>query len=238
MRIKAADQTTTLTTGVRAATDSAEPNLLIGPNQVVAGQNLNFAPGETYYWQVRATDPVFSPWTSLRKFTISPLQADVPELLSPANGAEIVKTMPSFSWDPASGATTYNFKLADNVALNSPLVDVNVSGTGYALTSALDVGTTYYWAVKVVEPVDGDWSAIANFEVVTAEEAEAPVTITNVPAPNITVTAPAAQPTTITIPAVEQPDQVGPAYIWAIIIIGAVLVIAVIVLIVRTRRTV
>jgi len=238
VRIKASDQSTSLITATRAATDSAEPNLLIGPNQGT-GFTLNFAPGETYYWQVRTTSPVYSPWSALRKFTIAPLQADVPKILAPANGGTTSATMPSFSWDPVSGATKYAFKLAESVGLSSPLVDVTVTGTGYAVDTALEIGKTYYWAVKSLEPVEGGWSAIANFKVVAESSATAPVIITQVPAPNITVTAPAAAPaTTITIPTVTQPAPITPAYIWAIIVIGAVLVIAVIVLIVRTRRTV
>jgi len=47
------------------------------------------------------------------------------------------------------------------------------------------------------------------------------------------------QPTITTVnPVIEMPDVVTPAYIWAIVGIGALLVIAVIVLIIRTRRVV
>ena len=57
-----------------------------------------------------------------------------------------------------------------------------------------------------------------------AEAAPAPVEVTTVPAPDVTVTVPVT--------------EITPAWIWAIIAIGAVLCIAVIVLIVRTRRVV
>jgi len=247
VRIKAADGATTLATVTRNSTDSAAPNLLIGPTQTAATASqsvglLSFAPGQTYYWQVRATSPVDSPWSGLRSFTIETLQAAVPEILSPLAGSTTSDLMPSFSWSPVSGASKYQFKLADNVGLTTPIVDVTLATTGYALDKSLTVGKTYYWAVKSVEPVSGTWSSIANFKVVaeaTAAPTTAPVTITQVPAPNITVTAPAAPPaTTITIPPVEQPAPITPAFIWAIIIIGAILVIAVVVLIVRTRRTV
>lgn len=240
VRIKAADQTTTLITSTKTATDSATPNVLIGPNQGT-GYTLSFAPGETYYWQVRATSPVDSPWSDLRKFTIAPLQAANPVVLAPVNGGTTTETMPSFSWSPSAGATKYQFKLANNVGLTSPIVDTTVTSTGYAVTAALEVGKTYYWAVKALEPVEGGWSSIANFKVVAVATVATtpPVTVTQVPAPIITITQPAAPAaTTITIPAPEQPAQITPAYIWAIIIIGAILVIAVVVLIVRTRRTV
>jgi hypothetical protein len=59
---------------------------------------------------------------------------------------------------------------------------------------------------------------------------QVPPPVINIPAP------PPAQE--IVIPPAPTPEEIAPGYIWAIIIIGAVLVIAVIVLIVRTRRTV
>jgi hypothetical protein len=243
VRIVASDESTTLQTGTRAATDSSAPNLLMGPNQE-SDELINFSPGQTYYWKVRSTSPVTSPWSSMRSFTIETLAAAVPQVLAPANGALNASTKPSFSWAPVSGAKEYRFKLADNVALANAIVDVKVATTGYALlTRELDRGMTYYWAVMPIAPVEGAWSAIANFTV--AEEAAPPpepappVTIKEVPAPVINLPAPPPPPADIIIPpAPPAPAPITPAYIWAIIIIGAVLVIAVIVLIVRTRRAV
>jgi hypothetical protein len=65
-----------------------------------------------------------------------------------------------------------------------------------------------------------------------------PVTPTIIlPTPTVILPTP-----TVVIPTQPTPttvkEEISPAYIWAIIIIGAILVIAVIVLIVRTRRTV
>jgi len=229
-------QLITVNTGLVAG---ATPVVMIGPNQAV--NTLAFAAGSTYYWKVRTNAPVLSSWSEVRSFTIDPLQAAVPGALSPANGGSTTETSPSFSWDPVSGATKYAFKLADNVGMSSPIVDTTLAFTGYAVDETLALGT-YYWMVKALEPVEGDWSAIANFTVekeAAPPAATPPVVITQVPAPNITVTAPAPAPaTTITIPPVEQPAPITPAFIWAVIIIGAILVIAVIVLIVRTRRTV
>ena len=71
-------------------------------------------------------------------------------------------------------------------------------------------------------------------EPVVVEPPPAPVTttvtipvVTSVPAPEVT----------LNIPAAPSPVQPIPSYLlWAVIVVGAVLVIAVIVLIVRTRR--
>ena len=61
-----------------------------------------------------------------------------------------------------------------------------------------------------------------------------------IPVPEFTVTVPAPPASTVTTitNVVEIPDQETPVYIWAIVAIGALLTIAVIVLIIRTRRVV
>jgi hypothetical protein len=60
-----------------------------------------------------------------------------------------------------------------------------------------------------------------------------------IPVPEFTVTVPAAQTTVTTqTHTITIPDEKTPAYIWAIVAIGALLTIAVIVLIIRTRRVV
>jgi len=211
---------------------------IVGPNGTAT---FNYLPGTTYWWRVRADAPVLSPYSELRSFTINTLAATTPSVLSPANGGSGVSATPSFSWSPTGGTTEYQFKLADNVALGNPIADVRVKTTGYALTMKLEEGKTYYWAVKSLSPVEGDWSALANFTVLVTPPVVVPtppVVIQQVPAPIINIPAPIAAPEIVIPPAPPAPAPITPAYIWAIIIIGAVLVIAVIVLIVRTRRAV
>ncbi|MBA7505299.1 hypothetical protein ES706_03965 [subsurface metagenome] len=101
-------------------------------------------------------------------------------------------------------------------------------------------GTTYYWKVRVSDPVYSPWSVIYTLSV---EEAVAPfpeVTVEAPPVPEITVEAPPAPEITVEVPPITIPAAPAiPAYLlWAIIVIGAVLIIALIVLIVRTRRVV
>ncbi|MES0278471.1 MAG: hypothetical protein ABUK03_01825, partial [Dehalococcoidales bacterium] len=85
---------------------------------------------------------------------------------------------------------------------------------------ALDFTTVYYWRVTAT----GTANSVPISSVFTTEtEAVDPVDVTTTPAPNITLTVPAAE---------------TPTYIWFIIAVGFVLTIAVIILIVRTRRVV
>ncbi|MFC2067310.1 hypothetical protein ACFLUO_09770 [Chloroflexota bacterium] len=227
--------------------DPSTPSFILGPNTTTdteASPVHEYMPGTTYYWRVRTSQagPIYSPWSEVRSFTIEPGVAAVPKILSPANGSTGASRTPSFSWEPVTGATEYQFKLARNVALDAPLIDVKVKNTGFAIVLELDHDTTYYWSVKPVSPVEGDWSAIGNFtvkEAPVAEKPEAPpVVIQQMPAPIINIPAPPPAQEIIIPPAPAAPAPIAPAYIWAIIVIGAVLVIAVIVLIVRTRRAV
>ncbi|MDD5127632.1 MAG: hypothetical protein PHR43_06040, partial [Dehalococcoidales bacterium] len=209
-----------------ASTDSSV-TVMIGPYQALTAQ-YEFAPGKTYYWRVRTAAPVISPWSEMRSFTIEPTAAEVPAILSPANGADSGATRPSFSWSPVAQATEYQFVLALNPYLTAPIIDVKTATTAYRPLAELEAGTTYYWAVKATKPVAGAFSAVANFTVAEvapeATTAAPPVVITQVPAPTIVLTQPPVTTTSIVIPQPTPAPQIAPAYIWAVIIIGAILV--------------
>jgi hypothetical protein len=197
-------------------------------------------PGTTYYWRVKAGAvggfPITSKASEVRSIITESPAAVVPGVAAPANGAEIATLTPAFSWGPISGTTEYQFQLASSADFASPLVDSKSATSAFQPTVPLEDGKTYFWRVKVSAPSASDWSTVATFTVKLPVE-KPPVVVTQAPAPTITMPAPAPA-TTITIPAPEPAPQIAPGYIWAIIIIGAVLVIAVIVLITRTRRTV
>ncbi|GAG78852.1 unnamed protein product [marine sediment metagenome] len=144
---------------------------------------------------------------------------------------------------------------------------ITVKGEQFTFAVEYMPDTTYYWKVRVdytevgdpttyeYGPVRGQWSEVRSFTVI-----EAPVTppVEVAPTPEITVSVPPAP--TVILPAPEiiiptpeivlpapqvtlppSPAPVAPIPGWAlylIIIIGAVLVIALIVLILRTRRPV
>jgi hypothetical protein len=239
----------------------------VGPN---GAPQINWQPGTSYYWRVRATAPLGSPWSGTRSFDIQPGAALVPEIGSPISGSTIDSTTPAFSWTPVAGATQYSFQLSTVPDFGSLVYSTATATTAVRITTALDEGTTYFWRVRCTAPVLADWSAVGTFTVaVPAPPAPTPtttttttiltvpaptqatiatvtvtppapaVTITQAPAPTITIpAAPPAATYTLSIPAEPAVEEIAPTYIWAIIIIGAVLVIAVIVLIVRTRRTV
>ncbi len=211
--------------------------VIIGPYQSSAGgQYVEYTPGVKYYWRVRCTGPVKSSWSETRRFTVAPVPALINALLSPANGAADVDRTPSFSWEPVPGVARYQFVLADNPDLSSPMVDSLVSTSGFALTGELDYGKTYFWKVRAVEPVDGAWSMLANFTVEEPDiEPPPPVIVREVPPPVIDIPAPAPQADIVPPSPAPSLASAAPAYVWAIIVVSAVLLMAVIVLIVRTR---
>jgi len=141
-----------------------------------------------------------------------------PILLGPQGGATDVSLTPGFSWAPISGATEYEFTLATDSALANA-----IEGTPVTLTQpswqvpagTLEYSTTYFWGVKAIAPTSSPLS-IGTFATM-AEPVE--------PLPPVVI-----EPT-------PPPAQIAPAYIWGIIGIGAILVIVVIALIIRTRRT-
>jgi len=157
---------------------------------------------------------------------------------SPALGSSTTLTNIPFSWDAVSGATSYEFILSANADLSSPIVDQSLSGTAFTYTGSLTEGP-YYWQANayvnnaiIAKSVTGTFIATAP---TTTTSSTPVVIISTVTAPAVTVTP--AQATTITVPPATI-TEVTPAWIWGVIGIGAVLIIVVIVLIVRTRRSV
>jgi hypothetical protein len=218
---------------------------------VVGG--YNFQPGVTYYWRVKAITPLESPYSAVRNFTFTSVASVVApfKILTPEIGATGVSTKPILSWTKDTGNTTaplwYEVTMSEDPSFAIPEWSHNVNGLVYGVVDALKNGTTYYWRVRAVykEPFvqgtavitpAGPWMVGAfTTEAETAVVSTTPVT----PATTTTVTV-AGTPE---IKVVEVPKDVivqQPIPSWmlmTIIIIGAILVIALIVLIVRTRKT-
>jgi hypothetical protein len=206
------------------------PSTLIAGWTVVGGATQPFRANTEYVWAIRAcntvsNDGVMSNWTAPRTFTIQSGGAVVQEhigpiVTSPQGGATNVDPkLVGFTWAPVYGATEYTVIVATDAALTKTVAGtpVKVTATSFQATN-LEYGTTYFYSVQATKPTVSP-TAIGSFT--TAQKPVPPVTTT--PAPPVT-------------PQILFPKQETPAYVWAIIVIGAVLIIAVIVLVVRTRR--
>jgi hypothetical protein len=170
-------------------------------------------PGTKYFWKVRVAcnSPQVSKWSDLRSFDTA-LSATI--FCSPECGAEDITLTPNFSWSAVTGATGYEIE----VSLTEDFADVIASGTptinAWDGIPELDYSTTYYWRVRAAK--NGVYSGWTYCLFSTMDEPE-----------------PTPEPVE---PVVIEEKEITPTWIWVIIGIGGALTIAVIILIVTTRR--
>lgn len=207
----------------------------------VSFAGANFNSGTTYYWRVRATAPFDSPWSATRSFSVGSL--DTPfALAGPAVGATDVSIKPILSWSAYKGAKWYEVTVSEDPTFAIPEWSHNVVGTVYGVVDALKYSTTYYWRVRgvtadpfvkgtaVITP-SGPYMTGAFTTMAEPTKSEPTVITIEKPAPP----APPAQ--IIQVPVEKIVQQSIPNWmLMTIIVIGAILVVALIVLIVRTRR--
>ena len=160
--------------------------------------------------------------------------AITPVLATPALGAAGVAVTPSFTWGAVANAVTYEWVLAEDLGAADKFAIIDDAATCYinayvAAKQPLKYSTTYYWRVRTkTATVTSNWAVSLFTTMAEPEEVLPPVVIEETPdLPDITVELPPQAPPVI-------PDYL----LWVIIGVGAVLVVAVIVLIVRTRRVV
>jgi hypothetical protein len=215
----------------------------IGPTGVETptNQKVDLMPGSTYYWRVRSTEPVYSMWSESRSFRVmSPVSFAI---TGPAIGDADVATTPTLTWAAFEGALGYELNIAEDPTFSILDVTATADNNFYSVMEPLATSTTYYWRVRAItgEAVissKGKYSASPTGPWVTGifttagvpEEAEGPAIIT------ITEPAPPAPAPEVKIVEVPTAAPIPATLLWAIVIIGAVLVIALITLIVRTRR--
>jgi hypothetical protein len=193
--------------------------------------------GNTYYWRVRATEPVLSPWSAKWSFATSLGKAVVaPELQSPGAGATGVPLRPIFQWSAMAGAERYELLVSANVSLANPVIaktgDSAVPATAWQIDVSLDYNTTYYWKVRASGSGSySAWSAVSAF---TTEVAPSPAS----PIPSPTQSPPPAPLTTTTSIIREAPP--GGMPIWALYLMGlgaliVILLVVIVMLVVRRR---
>jgi len=203
--------------------------------------------GKTYYVRVKVSLPLDSKWSTPVKFNTM-ITSDVNQginavgRISPDNGASSVVLQPAITWGAVTGAT-YDFKLATDAAFTQIVESKDgMTTTVFSPAQALKANTTYFWEVRAVAGTNvGTWvqSAFTTqtpaAPVVTGTQPTGAAPIITVQPPAITIVPPAVTVNPPVVTVNSNPPET-PAYIWVIIAVGAILVIAVIVLIARTRR--
>ncbi len=195
----------------------------------------------TYYWRVRATLPVLSPWSASCKFTtILGGEADTPKLASPDVGA-IVPLKPVMQWNGIAGAENYELLIATDYSFDA--LAVEKTGTDALPTTAwqcdisLQPDTTYYWKIRAIDGTNySPWSNIGVF--ITEPEAVVKSPSLTETTPAVVVTPPAESPSTTLLPSplptvtttlpqttLTQIEQSSPGWVkWLFYLGGAILV--------------
>jgi hypothetical protein len=182
--------------------------------------------GNSYYWRVRVTRSstgqiAVSPWSPVSSFSIKPgfvVKAPVQgiQLLSPKDGCSDCPIKPAaLSWTPYKEATKYEVVLAKDPEFAQIVKRATTTTTSYQYEDALEYGKSYYWRVRSTE-VNGksnvsDWSATFSLK---------------------TVAAPAAAPAKA-----GKQQQSTPGYLWIVIVVIVAVPVAMIALIVMSRRS-
>jgi len=180
-----------------------------------------------YYWRVRATQPVLSPWSARWSFTTKLGSASTgPQLLSPEPGAHGVPTRPVFQWTGIASAESYEFVVAAGPSLSDPILaklgNNCVPATAWQSDIDLDFGGTYYWKVRAIGA--GSNSAWSGVGALTVQPAPLPTTTSPpIPSPmSVQVTVPPAPPAQVTV----VPPSVLPAWLICLaVIMGLVLIV-------------
>jgi hypothetical protein len=187
-------------------------------NSSAIASSGNLECGHQYFWRVQvrecATQEMLrSQWSKVNSFTIKaglPVRADYYglKLLAPDNGCLGCRVKPVFfSWTPFKETTKYKFVLAKDAAMTQVVAEAEVPTTAYQYNGTLDYSTNYFWRVMSLTPAPSDWSATFSFQ--TEPKPAAPA-------------APAEAPAT-------------PMWVWAIIVIGVILLLVTFVLIFKSR---
>jgi len=204
-----------------------------------------FVPGVQYSVMIRANDElsgdlIVSQWSDPVTFTIAAASYTVgPTLQAPILGGTDVPVKPGFTWAAITDMVKWEFELSTNPATTARgyFIDALVGLTGanalvtpgWQCDITLDYGTNYFWHVQGINATGGTtpW-ATGTFTTIAAGVFTCPLdgltfaTQAELAAHNATAHAPVIPQT--------------PAYIWAVVIIGAILVVVVIALIFTTRR--
>jgi hypothetical protein len=232
---------------VTAPMDTYMAGNTLASMNVNPGNGVNALKGGTAYsWRVRANYPLPSRWTT-QTFTTALTNVNgtpVPVNAVPANGATGVDVNTTFTWPAVSGTNvTYEFVIAEETGQTDKFAIIDYSATcptnATPLREQLKYNTQYWWRVRATNgTVTSGWSTFffttGSPPVTTTASTGPAITVTQPPATTFTFTQPPA--TTFTISQPANNSSIPPALLWAVIAIGAILIIAVIVLIVRTRR--
>jgi len=193
----------------------------------------------TYYWRVRATEPMLSPWSDKWSFTTAlGYESIAPKLLNPEAGVRGVPLKPVFQWSDIAGADSYELMVSADASFGNPTI---LKAGAYALPSTawecninLDYDTTYYWKVRAISAdTHSAWSAVSAFTTESSppsieepQETIAPSSPSSPPPPPPLPPSAPSQPAT--------PDWVK--YLFSGLLTTVVLLVVIVLMLIRGMR--
>ena len=148
---------------------SSVPSGFEGTTKASSAQLPPLDPATTYYWRVRTTEPVLSPWSAKWSFTTSlGTEALAPKLESPQAGAIGMSVKPIFQWSAIARADSYELVVSTEVTFGNPTIlktgTYALPATAWQCNIALNYNTTYYWKVRAISSdTRSAWSAVSAF---------------------------------------------------------------------------
>jgi photosystem II stability/assembly factor-like uncharacterized protein len=170
---------------------STIPDGLSGTTSASSVRLPPLEPATTYYWRVRASSPVFSPWSAKWTFTTTMDTETINlELESPLPGAAAVSIKPVFQWTAILGAEAYELLVAtDDDFINPVIIKIGeyaLKTNAWNCDIALYFDTVYYWKIRAVTAsTSSAWSSVGIFNTELL--------------PNETPTLPTRQPELLTV---------------------------------------
>lgn len=106
--------------------------------------------------------------TSTVGFNLFDAAPGAPVLTAPPNGATGVSSSPTFMWNAAAQADTYDVEIATDAGFTNIVDAATVPGTSYTPGSPLPAGSTLYWRVRANNACgSGTYSATFSFTSLT-----------------------------------------------------------------------
>ncbi len=164
-----AERATSYQLQIATTSEFEENNLLkdiidIASLSYQAEQDLN--PDQKLYWRVRGSnDGVLGEWSDIWSFTTVPLPPEQVVLSAPVDSAGSISLQPTFEWNAADRAYSYEFQLAESDDFSDPIETADeITSTSLDGTTELDYYQGYFWRVRAQNTGGtGEWSETGEF---------------------------------------------------------------------------
>jgi hypothetical protein len=127
-----------------------------------------------YFWKVtaRLPDGEYSQWSPVFRFSMNEQPLPAPELIAPADSANITSTEIFFDWSDVENSDHYELMIDQNREFNNPVIyQKDISESNYSCTFLFEPGA-YYWLVRAVDQKgeEGLWSSFRTFNYESLEK--------------------------------------------------------------------